>query len=341
MARQKHLPGFRAIPGVQVVGVCNRRRESASRVAREFGIPRIYDTWEHLVEDDGIDAVVISTWPYLHCSVTLAALDAGKHVLTQSRMAMNAREAERMFDRSRECPGLVSMVAPSPLGLTADGFVKRLIDDRYVGTLREVHVHGLAGQYADSKAPIGWRQMTRYSGYNMLSLGMLYETVSRWVAPATRVLARAAKLIPARRDPEVEGKKVRVGTPDSVQVLTTHTDGSIGVYRVSGLVRHGGGSGVEMHGSRGTLVYDFTRDVVLGSRKAEAELRPLKVPQEFASGWNVEADFVASIREGRPVTRTDFNAGVRYMHFTEAVARSSRHEEPIGLPLQELSNPGL
>ena len=101
IARERHLPGFQALPGVRVVGVCNLRRESAGKVAREFDIPKIYGNWEHLVEDDEIDAVVIGAWPYLHCPVTLAALDAGKHVLTEARMAMNAREA-RTDVRPRE-----------------------------------------------------------------------------------------------------------------------------------------------------------------------------------------------------------------------------------------------
>ena len=47
--------------------------------------------------------------------------------------------------------------------------------------------------------------------------------------------------------------------------------------------------------------------------------------------WQVEADFIAAIRGERPVTHTDFGTGVRYMQFTEAVARSSRHRDcPVG-----------
>lgn len=72
-ARSRQLPAFRALPGVRVVGVCNQRRESSSRVAREFDIPRVFGNWEELIEDDGIDAVVIGTWPYLHCPITLKA----------------------------------------------------------------------------------------------------------------------------------------------------------------------------------------------------------------------------------------------------------------------------
>ncbi len=104
ITRTRHFPGFQAIPGVRIVAVCNRHRESARRVAREFDIPKVYSSWEELVADPEVDAVVIGAWPYLHCSVTLAAFDAGKHVRTQARMAMNAREAQRMHDRALESP---------------------------------------------------------------------------------------------------------------------------------------------------------------------------------------------------------------------------------------------
>ena len=114
VARERHIPGFRALDKVRIVGVCNQHRESTVRVAREFDIPKIIEDWEHLIDDPEVDAVVIATRPSLHCPITLAALDAGKHVLTQSRMAMNAREAQRMLDRARECPHLTTMVAPSP-----------------------------------------------------------------------------------------------------------------------------------------------------------------------------------------------------------------------------------
>lgn len=87
--RVRHIPGFRKIDGVSLAGVVNRSRESSERVAREFGIPRVYDKWEDLVADPEIDAVCIGTWPYLHCPVTVAALDAGKHVLCEARMAMS------------------------------------------------------------------------------------------------------------------------------------------------------------------------------------------------------------------------------------------------------------
>jgi predicted dehydrogenase len=340
IVRNRHLPGFRQLPDVRVVAVCNRHRESAARVAREWDIPKVYGNWEELIFDKEIDAIVIGAWPYLHCPVTLAALDSGKHVLTQARMAMNAREAQRMYDRSRECPSLTAMVVPSPYGLTGDAYVRQLIADGYLGELRELHVDGINSDLADPNTPMGWRQMTRYSGFNMMTLGILYETVLRWTPAANRVLAYASKIIPQRIDPEI-GKLARVGTPDSVQVLTTQEDGSCGLYRLSSVVWHKKALSVSLYGSEGTLIYDFLRDELIGGRNTDDAPSVLPIPSTLTGGWRVEEDFVASIRENRPVTRTDFATGVRYMQFTEAVARSSRHQVPVNLPLREFSNPSL
>ena len=112
--RSRHIPGFNAVRGVEIVGVVNRSRQTSEKVASQFKIPKVYDHWLALVESDQIDAVCIGTWPYMHCPVTLAALESGKHVLTEARMAMNAREAHAMLAASRRNPHLVTQIVPSP-----------------------------------------------------------------------------------------------------------------------------------------------------------------------------------------------------------------------------------
>ena len=96
-----------------------------------------------------------------------------------------------------------------------------------------------------------------------------------------------------------------------------------------------------LFGSEGTLVYDLKRDELRGARRLESDLRPIPIPEATRTHWQVEADFIAAIRGERPVTRTTFADGASYMQFTEAVARSSRHQSPVDLPLVEFSNPSL
>ena len=84
------------MPNVEIVAVANRSLESSKRAAAELGIPRAYADWEQLLAAGGIDAVLIGTWPYMHREVTLAALDSGRHVLCQARMANDSASARHV-----------------------------------------------------------------------------------------------------------------------------------------------------------------------------------------------------------------------------------------------------
>ncbi len=111
IVRDRHVPGFKRIPGVELVGVVNRSAESSRRAMEEHGFQRTYRHWRELLADPQVEAVVVATWPHLHMPITLAALEAGKHVLSQARMAMNGAEARAMLAAARSHPELVTMVA--------------------------------------------------------------------------------------------------------------------------------------------------------------------------------------------------------------------------------------
>jgi predicted dehydrogenase len=331
--RARHVPGLRGCENVAIAAVCNRRRESTLAAAAEFGIPKTYDHWPDLVADPQIDAVLIGAWPYLHCPITLAALEAGKHVLTEARMAMNADEARRMLAASQAHPGLVCQVVPSPFGLRVDRVLTQLIRSGYLGELREVVVLGTNDALADPQAPLSWRQVAALSGLNMLTLGILHETLIRFVPDPVRVLAQAHAFTPQRLDPAT-GMPVRVGTPDSVQVLTVLENGARGIYQFSGVTRFAPGSQIHLYGSEGTLKVELApQERLWGARRGESELREIPIPPEQQYGWRVEEEFIASIRDQWPVEFTDFATGLRYMQFTEAVARSATSGQAVELPL--------
>jgi predicted dehydrogenase len=308
---------------VSIVAVSNRRPESTVQAAREYGIQKIFDRWQDLVADSDIDAIVIGTWPYLHYPITMAALESGKHVLTEARMAMTAAEARAMYEASRKHPDQVTQIVPSPFGMRAHLVVKELLDSGYIGELREVVVIGTSDVLADPSVPLQWRQVAELSGVNMLTLGILHETLIRWVPDPIRVYAQCAAFTPERMDPAT-GMRCAVGTPDSVQVLTELAGGARGLYHISGVTRFGPGSQIHLYGSEGTLKYELIpQDRLLGARRGESELREIEIPPAKQLAWRVEADFIDAIRGGKPSQFTDFATGVRYMDFTEAVARSA------------------
>ncbi len=336
--RQRHIPGFQALHGIELAAVCNRRPESTAAAAREFGIARSFQHWQDLVEAPDLDAVVIGTWPHLHCPISLAALESGKHVLTEARMCMNAAEAHAMLAAAQRHPRLVTQIVPSPFGLRGHAVMQDLIRSGYVGRPRELHVYSMSDALANPVTPLSWRQDAALSGYNTLTLGILHETVSRWVAPAVRVLAQVHAFIPARIDPE-SGVRRPVGTPDSAQVLTVHADGLRGIYQISGVTPFSPGMGVRLYGSEGTLWYDLSADRIHGAKvSGDKKLDEISIDPDRAGGWRVEADFVEAIRGGKPIELTDFATGVQYMEFTEAVARSASSGLPIELPLAEFAD---
>jgi predicted dehydrogenase len=342
--RARHIPGLRAIAGVEIVAVCNRRPESTLAAAREFGIPRTYAHWEELVADRDINAIVVGTWPYLHCPITLAALQTGKHVLTEARLSLNAAEAHRMLKAARKHPDVVTQVVPSPYGLKGHDVMRALIQEGFLGALREFRVYSFNASLAEAAAPLSWRQDASLSGYNMLTLGIVHETLQRWVPPPVRVLAQVHAFVPARIDPQ-SGVRRPVGTPDSVQVLCVLGNGARGSYHISGVTPYGHGMGIELYGSDGVLHYDLLTDGIRGASRrqsqhavAAADLPEIPIPTEKARGWRVEEEFVEAIRGGGPVQFTDFATGFAYMQFTEAVARSAENEEPIDLPLREFAD---
>ncbi|HSK66719.1 MAG TPA: Gfo/Idh/MocA family oxidoreductase [Anaerolineales bacterium] len=96
--------------GVELAAVVNHKTESMAAFAEEFGISRQFSTVEDMLRDSGIDALVVSTPNYLHAPQTIAALNAGLHVLVEKPMAMNAQEAEQMC-KAADRSGRLLMVA--------------------------------------------------------------------------------------------------------------------------------------------------------------------------------------------------------------------------------------
>ncbi len=318
--RAKHIPGFQRIDGVTVVAVCNRSEASGRRVADEFGIERVETDPARIFEAADIDAVCIGTWPYRHREYTVRALEAGKHVLCEARMAMDASEARAMLEASRARPGLVAQLVPAPPDLRSWRTVRRILAEGVLGALREVHVTSLNGNAADPAGLLHWRERREYSGMNTMNLGILAETVERWLGPTESVVADASVAISERVDAE-SGQRVAIEVPDGVAVLARMESGVRVTYRVSTVLRAPRDTGgISVYGSEGTLHWslDDTMTLVPGG----GEPRPLAPDAGTDGAWRVEQDFIDSIREGTPVELTDFEAGLRYMQFTEAVSRS-------------------
>lgn len=331
IVRMRHLPGLTAIPGVEIAAVCNRSRESGESIASEWKIPNVVDDWRSLVERDDVDAVLIGTWPYTHSEMSIAALEAGKHVFCQARMARNAAEARAMLDAANRHPELAAMLCPPPMGMRGDRLMRSLIRAGYLGEPREVHASGLSAANIDPNAPPSWRQDFELQGYNTLTLGMWIEVLHRWMGAHSKVAARVKTFTPSRRDPET-GETRNVKIAESVSIAAEFVNGAIASYRFSGVTRNAPPNTIALYGTAGTLVYDLDNEEITGAIVGE-KLHAIPIPRDLERDWTVEADFIRAVREGGP-TEPSFADGALYMEFTEAVYRSSETGRAIDLPLQ-------
>ena len=325
--RGKHIPLLQRIQGVEIVMVCNRSRESGEKVAKAFDIPEVADSWREVVENPYLDAVVIGTWPYLHAPVTLAALAAGKHVLCEARMAMNEAEAQSMLDASRSRPELVAQVVPSPFTLPWDQTLRRLLSDGAIGELLHVDVFANSGAFADFQRPMTWREDKNLSGLNTMMLGIYYEAMVRWTGHMRDDLTARARIVVKRRK-DAEGQTREMEIPDHLDVLGTLESGAtvhIRCSQVTGACPTP--NDFILYGSEGTLRLDVTRGVLtLHARGGTAE--EIDVPAHERGGWRVEEEFINAIRDLEPVSTTTFQDGVKYMAFTEAVAKAWQAHGP-------------
>ncbi len=141
--RDFHMLCLQDNPRAEVVAAANLHPESLARLAKQFGIPRTYSTFEELAADREIDAVVVGLPNALHAPVSIQLLEAGKHVLCEKPMATTVAEAEAMI-AAAERTGKTLMIA----------HMWRY--DRETRWLRDLVVSGALGRVFKAKSHAIW-----------------------------------------------------------------------------------------------------------------------------------------------------------------------------------------
>ena len=199
IVKQRHLPGLQALPNVQVVAVCNSQVESAQKIAKEFKIPDVLDDWAEMIDRPYIDIIWVGTPPVLHAPITISALEAGKHVFCQARMAMNLREGREMLVAAQAHPELVTMLCPPPHGMKGGKFFQKLLRDGYAGELWHFRLQADSAVFSDPLAPAHWRQrhgVDRASTF--MTVGIYAEVLQSWLGMPRRLHAQMKVSVPKR-----------------------------------------------------------------------------------------------------------------------------------------------
>ncbi len=325
IVRQRHIPGLRQLPDIEIAAVANSSLASAEAFCAEFSPEaRPMDKWEALVKLPELDAVWIGATPHLHEVATVAALAEGKHVFCQARMARSLGEAESMHAAAIARPELVTMLCPPPQGMRGDLLIKQLLAEEIIGEIESIRLQSLNGAFLDPAKPAHWRQRRELSGANILSLGIHTEILQRWFGEFTPTHAQSKILVPERAG-------YRVEIPDTLTVLAKFYSGAEGTLSFSGVHAEAPVERLEVTGDSGVLIYDYLKEEISLQQPGQNEV--LSVPENLAREWQVEADFVNAVRDpAAPRPHPDFTDGLRYMRVVQKVDELLGHPPAAQTP---------
>lgn len=193
IAVRKVIPATQASRLGVVAAIASRDAAKAADAAQKLGIPHSYSSYEDLLTDPDIDCIYNPLPNHLHVPWSIRALEAGKHVLCEKPIALNAAEVDRLI-AARDRTGLqvaeAFMVRVHPQWLRA----KELVDSGALGRLRSVH--GVFSYF--NRDPHNVRNRPEWGGGGILDIGCYPVFTARWMFGEEPV--RVAALV--ENDPE-------------------------------------------------------------------------------------------------------------------------------------------
>lgn len=331
-ARDAYLPALCHVPGAEVVALASARMESAESAALQFGVPHAYDDWEAMLALHELDLVCIATPTVLHEPQTLAAIEAGAHVLCEKPTAMHAGEASRML-AAAEAAGRIHMIDHELRFNPNRVRIAELISEGDLGEIRHVNISNIGKTWADpgSRPKGDWLSLAENGGGRLGANGSHQVDLLRWwLGEVEWVTGAAPVMVPDRLDKGTG--EPWTATADDVAFFTAEMDsGAVVQVFMSGVASHNVGNATQIFGSRGTVTLSNEDEKLLFAPVGE-DLRDITVmdpnadlPGVNAGIWNVSVvalmqELALAIRDGKPPNRgATFADGLENQKVLDAV----------------------
>jgi predicted dehydrogenase len=282
--RYGHIPALRLLPDYEIAAVASRSIETASELAKQFGIPLAFGDFRHLAQHPDVDLVVVLPPAPQHAAVVKAAIAAGKDVYCEWPLTTNTADSEELLLLAQEAGirhfvGLQRTVGASSLLLS------ELISSRYVGDLRSVRMHvSMSGFGPVRSKSLEWtlpaanfsHVLSIYGGHFM---DMLFHAVG---LPATlsAIVKTQFPDISVGTEPKLPNE-----TPDAVMVMGTLVNGALFQVHIEGGKLNQKGLQIEITGDNGDLEVSNERsfvtkqdDVTRGAQGEGAHWNEIAVP---------------------------------------------------------------
>ncbi|WP_448565034.1 Gfo/Idh/MocA family protein [Trichothermofontia sp.] len=282
-----HIPGFQAHPRTRVVALYHRDRETARGIAAANQIPIACTTIEELVVQPEVQAVSISTPPFLHYEMAKTVLKAGKHLLLEKPTTLRVAEAQELLQLAT-AQRLVTAMDFEYRCVPAWQRLSELLAEGYVGRKRLIKIDWLASSRADATRAWNWYARKDQGGGVLGALGShTFDYIAWLFGPVKRLSARLITTIPDRPDPVTGGMRP-VDADDTALITVELADGTPCQVTLSAVTYQGRGHWVEVYGDRGTLVLgsknqkDYVHGFQLWGAETGKELAELDIPKRLA-----------------------------------------------------------
>jgi predicted dehydrogenase len=350
-----HLPGWARDPRCELVAVCDLDAGRAQAAADTFGAPVVTADYRELLKRDDIDIIDVVTRDLEHFEINLAALEAGKHVLSEKPVAHDFRDVRRVADLA-VANGLKTKVGFTFRYSPAVRYLKHLIDSGSLGTPFIYNAYEQNSQWLDPATPLrsGERagdrplQVASLEGY-----GAPVIDIGHWFmgSDLTAVVGVMRNFIPERMIADT-GAMARVNIDDGDIFIGEFASGAICSVQ-SSFVTVGNYPGIEVrvYGSEGAaiarLVEEFgICETLKVARPDDVEFREVAVPASYypAGGspresWrtlyyaNLTANFASEVLGEIAGNEGNFDDGLWVQEVVNAVEISHHERRWVHLPL--------
>ena len=335
-ARAAYLPALRLIDDVELAAIASARLDSAQAAAEAFNIPHVYDDWRRMLDAHDFDLVCIATPTVHHAPMTLAALQAGAHVLCEKPMAMHQNESAQML-AAAESAGKLHIIGHELRFNPNRRAIKQLIASGAIGAVRHVNIMGVSASWGDPRSrPEGdWWSSESMGGGRLGANGSHQIDLLRfWLGDIGAISGQIATMAAQRIDPGT-GESWLATADDQFSFTAEMQSGALCSVFVSSAARHGSANQTRIYGSEGSIALADSDEKLLLARAGEdfedvSRRDPnADLPGVNAGIWNVSfvalmQELTAAIREGRALAwGATFADGHACQMAMDAIRRSS------------------
>jgi predicted dehydrogenase len=348
-----HLPAWRAIPGVEVVGICTSRRETAESAAARYGIDRAFWSALEMAADADIDIVDCGTRPSVREPLVLASLRNGKHVYNAVPFAASLDGARTLRDAWRDS-GTIAVVDAFSEWLPAHRLAKEMLDGGFLGRpFGGTCVFNMSlFNTLNMRFPYNWFAQSGLGVSAVRNLGShALHMLTYLFGEVQELVAHDGRLLDEWRSPD--GQTIKAETNDFADMLLRFTSGLVIQFQASWNAPLGRGWYLDMFGSNGRIVleapsFPTCRDTTLHAGKlGAAGLERIEIPPRLLQTSAVAIDADCEIQPSYPMAlsmnamveairgegkaRPDFEQGWQVERLQEAVRCSAAERRWVGL----------